>query len=94
MMHEEPQAVTLARLEIAVERLIAVVMLQEEKMKAVLELLFEEDSVANLASRFPQEADMGMLEAIREVYLTPGRYVPQIDPRPSMQKEEEHGNED
>jgi len=63
-----------------------------------LDLLFEEDSVANL-----EEADMGLLEAIQEVYNKPGRYAPQVpnaaqylsalvgsaDP-----KEEEHVNED
>lgn len=83
MMHEEPQAVTVTRLEIAVERLIAVVQYQDEKLKVVLDLLFEEDSVANL-----EEADMGMLGAIREVYNKPGRYVPHVEYAARPQEEE------
>ena len=91
MMHDEPQAVTITRLEIAVERLIAFAQLQEEVMNAVLDLLFEEEGVANLERR----VDIGILEAIREVYKNPGRYAPQVaaGATPQPEEEEEHVNE-
>ena len=86
-MQDENITVTVTRLEIAVGRLIAVVQSQDEKLKAVVDLLFEEDSVANL-----KEVGLEMLEAIREVYNKPGRYAPKVEYAARPQSAEEVGD--